>query len=391
MQSITTIRSFLRVAPMLPAETSIMLRARTGCGKSDTIRYLAELIAKQLKLRNYPVIDRRLGQMTEGDIIGLPSTEGRKTRFNPVDWYVEACERPCLLFLDELNRATIEVMQAAFQIARDREMNGWKLHPETRVCTAINVGAEYMVNEIDPALLDRFWVVDLDPDIDDWLEWAKSPRGNIHSNLINFINDTRHTTRTEKSGSAKNGWLDPPANANHGEKQVSRRSWEALNNALVRANIIDKPDDAMFYTMCMGYVGVEAAAAFREYVKTCDRQVSGDDVINDYDSHRDTVKAMTQDQINDMISKVADYMLKNIKVLSDKQGSNLNYFMSDLSGELRIVCWTQLTKSGLDNLELTKSLHKHCAETLLAAFGVPKGEAGIGVTPKIPGMYKKPA
>jgi hypothetical protein len=97
---------------------------------------------------------------------------------------------------------------------------------------------------------------------------------------------------------------------------------------------------------------------------------------------------MTQDQINDTISKVADHILKNVKVLDEKQGNNLNNFMIDLTGEMRIVCWTQLTRKGLDNLELTKSLHKYCAGTLLEAFGVPKGKAGIGVVPKIPGMYK---
>src|SRR5437867_2646181 len=88
--------------------------------------------------------------------VTFPSTDWNVTRFNPPEWYMQACERPMVLFLDELNRATNEVMQAAFQIVLDRQLNGWKLHPLTRVYAAINMGANYTVNEMDPALLDRF-------------------------------------------------------------------------------------------------------------------------------------------------------------------------------------------------------------------------------------------
>src|SRR6266567_850685 len=135
-----SVRTFLKVGRSLPANISVLLRAPHGVGKSQVVRQLGRSIADDLQKAGsvkdaelVEHIDRRLSQMSEGDVIGLPSTDGNVTRFNPPDWFKRACDKPCILFLDELNRATPEVMQAAFQIVLDRELNGWKLHPLTRV------------------------------------------------------------------------------------------------------------------------------------------------------------------------------------------------------------------------------------------------------------------
>ena len=150
------IKTFSSTIRHLPANVSVLIRGPHGIGKS----HLAERAADDIGL---PLIDRRLSQMSEGDLVGLPELVDGVTRFCPPDWYARACREPVILLLDEINRATPELQQGAFQIVLARELNGHKLHPETRVIAAINASAEYQVNEMDPALLDRFWVVDLDP------------------------------------------------------------------------------------------------------------------------------------------------------------------------------------------------------------------------------------
>ena len=78
-----------------------------------------------------------------------------------------------------MNRSLPGVQQSFFQLILDRELgndkdgNPYRLHPETRVFAAVNHGAEYDVNDMDPALLRRFWTVDLEPTVDNWLEWAR--------------------------------------------------------------------------------------------------------------------------------------------------------------------------------------------------------------------------
>lgn len=375
------VRTFLKVAPILPASTSLLLRGNHGIGKSQIVRQLARVVRGQLGLTaaQFPVIDRRLSQVTEGDIIGLPSTDGEVTRFNPPDWFKKACDMPCMLFLDELNRATPEVMQAAFQIVLDRELNGWRLHPETRVCSAINASAAYNVNEVDPALLDRFWVVDINPDLADWLAWAKDPNkdeggGNIHPTVSDFL------SQNEK-------WLDPPKSSEMGKKETSRRSWERLNDALVAANLIEEPTAELFYPMCLGYIGTEASITFVEFAKTIDNRVTGEEIINDYKKVKPKIDRLGQERMNTAIEKASDYIVKLDK-LTEKQGNNLAAFMKDLTGELRISLWTKITLHGIDKLELAKGIHKHCAKEILDVFGVPMGSAGIGVLPNIPGIFK---
>ena len=355
-----SVRTFLKVASKLPIETSVLLRGNHGIGKSQVVRQVA-------KGFNLDVIDRRLSQMSEGDMIGLPSTDGEVTRFNPPEWYKRACSKPVALFLDELNRATPEVMQAAFQVVLDRELNGWKLHPQTRVYAAINASAAYSVNEMDPALLDRFWAIDLTPDTQDWLAWAKES-GAIHENIITFI-----------AGNEK--WLDPPKGGEASAVSPSRRSWERLSHALVSNGVADLPDDSLFYPLCLGYVGTEATIAFHGYVKTIDAQVTGEEIIEGYAKVKSKIAKLGQEKLNVSIEKVADYVTKNLKVLDDNQGANLRDFMGDLPAELRVAAWSKLTAGGVNNLELAKSVHKWCVEHILSVFGVAKDKV-----PDVPGI-----
>jgi hypothetical protein len=355
-----SVRTFLKVSSKLPVETSVLLRGNHGIGKSQVVRQVA-------KGFGLDVIDRRLSQMSEGDMIGLPSTDGEVTRFNPPEWYKRACSKPVALFLDELNRATPEVMQAAFQVVLDRELNGWKLHPQTRVYAAINASAAYSVNEMDPALLDRFWAIDLTPDTQDWLAWAKES-GTVHENVITFI-----------AGNEK--WLDPPKNGEASAVAPSRRSWERLSHALVSNGVADLPDDSLFYPMCLGYVGTEATIAFHGYVKTIDSQVTGEEIIQDYKKVKSKIAKLGQEKLNVAIEKVADHVTKNLKVLDDNQGANLRDFMGDLPAELRVSAWSKLTAGGVNNLELAKSVHKWCVNHILSVFGVDKDKV-----PDVPGI-----
>jgi len=361
-----SVKTFVACAMALPVNISIMLRGETGIGKSQLTRQLGE----HFKLRT---VDRRLSQMSEGDMIGLPSTDGNVTRFNPPDWYKDACDNPRLLFLDELNRATPEVMQAAFQVVLDRELNGWKLHPETRVFCAINMGASYTVNEVDPALLRRFWVVDLEPTLEDWLDWAKGP-GDIHENTWSFI------AQGEK-------WLKPAKNAEPGEVSPTPHSWERYDRALKHAGIADDPNNSLFYSLGLGFIGTEATIAYHGYVKSIDNNVTAEEILNGYDKVAKKIAKMGQEKWNILCDKVSDYVLTLDKV-TKKQGTNLEKFTKELPAELRINFFMKLIAPGLDKIELIKSFHPYLAPAVLDVFGVPYGEAGINVQPNIPDCLK---
>ena len=157
-------KTFVSLAPAVSAaKLPVLLRGRHGIGKSQVVYQLAASMG-------LPVIERRASQMTEGDLVGLPSIDGNRTSFNPPDWFKEACEEPSVLFLDEVDRATLEVRQGIFELTDSRKLNGHYLHEDTIVFAAINGGEhgeQYQVNEMDPAELDRWSVWDIDPTVED--------------------------------------------------------------------------------------------------------------------------------------------------------------------------------------------------------------------------------
>ena len=317
-------KTFVQLAPAVSAaRLPVLLRGRHGVGKSQVVYQLAASMS-------LPVVERRASQMTEGDLVGLPSIDGNRTTFNPPDWFKEACEQPVVLFLDEVDRATLEVRQGIFELTDSRKLNGHHLHADTIVFAAINGGEhgeQYQVNEMDPAELDRWSVWDIEPTVEDWLAWGKD---NVDSLVWDFINQNR-------SHLEHKGEIEP------NKRYPSRRSWKRLNDVLMGADLIKEASPAMF-TLAQSFVGFEAAVALNDFAQNYERVVTVEQLLNG-----DRVEALAAFSLNEhcaMIEKVeAEEILK--AELSDDHLVNLaNYFVT-LPSEAAMKLWSVISQAGV--------------------------------------------
>ncbi len=338
------IKTFIKVVSKLPAGQSVLVRGPHGIGKSLIFRQIAEDIVLSDGTVGLPLIDRRLAQMTEGDIIGLPELVDGVTRFAPVDWLLRACREPVALFLDEPNRATQEVMQCAFQLVLDRELNGHKLHPETRIFCAVNASSDYQVNEMDPALLDRFWVVDLEPETSDWLSWADD--NGIDPVVIDFVR--HHPAHLRHKGAIEPGKIYP-----------TPRSYEKLNNALMSAEWIPKdlagrglPDG--FYALSLGFLGTEASIAFKTFIEDYEIQISAEDILNSWKKNAKQIEKLTPDKHNALIEKLINHCKEN--EWSASQAKNACDFVRELPGEMVVSFFNSVMDT--NNVPNIRAVHK---------------------------------
>jgi len=278
-------KTFLKLVPhVVNVKKPVLIRGRHGIGKSETVYQFAAAVNKR-------VVERRASQLTEGDLIGLPSIEGNSTRWNAPDWIKTACDEGVVLFLDEVDRATQEVRQGIFELTDSRKINGWHLHPQTVIFAAVNGGthgAQYQVGEMDPAELDRWTVFDLEPTPEDWLDFAKDK---VDTSMWDFINQNR--THLEHKGEFEPNKVYP-----------SRRSWFRLNECLKNANMYANIQDnlSMLYELTCAFVGFEAAVAFRDFAEKIDRQVTVEDILDS--GKLDKVKSWNINDHTAMIDKM---------------------------------------------------------------------------------------
>lgn len=245
---------------ILDARLPLLIRGRHGIGKSEVVYQLA-------RARKLPVVERRASHMTEGDLLGLPSLDEEQTSWNPPNWFKTACNSPVLLFLDEIDRATLEVRQGIFELTDSRKLSGFTLHPETLIVAAVNGGqngAEYQVGEMDPAELDRWTVFDVNPTVEDWINWAR--QDNINPIMIDFINHNPNHLEHKDT-------FEP------NKKYPSRRSWKRFNDAMESAGYYDEWVNEV-RILGLGFLGYEAAIAFSDFYEKYDRQVTPQDILD---------------------------------------------------------------------------------------------------------------
>ena len=330
-------KTFVSIVPhVTKVGKPVLLRGRHGIGKSEVVYQFAQ----EVKL---PVIERRASQMTEGDLVGLPSTDGNCTRFNPPDWFKAACDQPALLFLDEVDRATTEVRQGIFELTDSRKLNGHYLHKDTIVFAAVNGGehaAQYQVGEMDPAELDRWTVFDIEPTIEDWLDWGKE---NVDSVIWDFVNQNRqhleHTSEFEPN-----------------KVYPSRRSWDRFNKSAASGEVLSNASETL-YQLAAAFVGFEAAVAFNDFVREYERQVTVEDILDN-----GAIDKTSDFEINDHTAMVDKLEASGAfaDVLTDNRVTNLASYFVTLPSEVAMKLWTVVGNCGQQDNVI--ALHKATAK-----------------------------
>lgn len=290
-----------------------------------------------------PIIERRLSQMTEGDIIGLPIMEGNSTQFRPCDWLIQACEFPVVLFLDERNRALEGVKQAVFQLADSKAFYGHRLHPETIIVIAENIGDAYTVNASDPAETSRAATVLLDPSKEEFLEYA-SARADVA--MVNFLRENQKFIEHDET-------FEP------NKKYPDRRAWMKLDGELTRLGLYEHPEDHMFYVLSGAFCGLEVAGAFKKYCMERDRNVSVDEILNDWEKAKLKLGKLSNEVYVENVAKIGDWVKKH--ELTSEQAVELARFMHDCPPEPMMACWATLQK----NTKNLIKVHPHVEQLMV--------------------------
>lgn len=330
--------TFERQALRLPGDISVFIRGAHGIGKTEVVHE----IAKKLKL---PVMQRRLSQLTEGDLIGIPNKVDKKygvgdvkitkkySEFLPMEWFVRCMDEPHLIFLDEIDRALPEVIQAAFELCYDRCIQGKKIHDGCRIYAAGNSGTRssaYQVNMLDPAFLSRFWVADATPTVDEWLEWAR--KAGVHKYITSFIEDEEEHLELSPDEKLKPEYIYP-----------SRRSWYRLHRALALTDLLEDPIDGDdLLSMCSGFIGGHASAAFVKHVRTAGSRISADDILNRFGLIYYQIKTSKIEDKSTLIKKLYKHSKENL--WSDKQIKNVIDFLEALPDELKMILNEYMTR-----------------------------------------------
>lgn len=396
------IRSTKALVSRFSSDRAVMLRGRHGIGKSQVVYQIAGSLRHDLyKDRDYcvrmsaalakdsgfrkmvrafwkrnegnptyeghardvwhydmgvPVIERRLSQMTEGDITGIPFEGNRGgTVFRAVEWLLAACEYPSVLFLDELNRAIKGVEQATFQLADSKAFDGNLLHEGTRVFVAVNVGEQYDVQPMDPAAISRYATIDLEPTLKDWLDWASD---NCNQGLVEFIRSNEKFLEYKDTFEAN-------------KKYPDRRAWGNLDAELTQAGLYDEVENTLFCHMAASMVGFEPALAYWNFMKERDADISAEDVLSDWSA---VLKRLPKDDTKkyskfiDLMGKL-DHKLKTHN-LNDSEARNMGEFMKSAPPEVFMTCWKSINVIQANMIKVHKTIQDYTLKLLANNQGI---------------------
>lgn len=278
------------------SKVALLIHGNHGIGKSEVVKQ----VTKELGIG---FIDFRAALMEVGDIIGLPSTDSNVTTFNPPAILPQDPNSKGILFLDEFNRAKLDVINCCFQLVLDNKVNQYELPVGWIVVSAVNPDTEnYNVTSLsDEATKDRFLHVKLSPTVDEWVTYAKN-NPKLEQTMVEFIQLNPDSLDTQDMQEYSL------------ERKTSRRS---VSKAAELLNLGFDAD--LEQELIAGLIGIETAAAYMAFRKDrTTRPFTAEEILFNYDkiSNQLDVYAGTDNQRMDVLSvtidNVCEYLIKNV-------------------------------------------------------------------------------
>ncbi len=168
----------------VPKRLPVLITGRPGIGKSDIVEQTAHATDHEL-LISHPVVE----DPTDSKGLPFPSPDGTTAKFLPFGDLERAmtARRPLIWFLDDLGQASPAVQAAKMQLLLARRVGEHVLPPQVTFLAATNRRTDNagVSGILDPVISRFATVVELEPTIDDWTQWAV--RENIPPALIAFL------------------------------------------------------------------------------------------------------------------------------------------------------------------------------------------------------------
>lgn len=295
------------------ADDTVIMEGPHGIGKSAIVKQFA-------KENGYHIEELFLSHQEVGDLIGIPHTieiDGNTiTTWSKPIWLQRMEKKaeagiPTVLFLDELNRAPIDVRQSALQLVLERQIHEHILpiveDQRTMIVAAVNPADDYQVDELDPALLDRFLHITVEADTKAWLKWARS--ANVNSIVCDYI--AEYPDRIH--------WT--PADGGIG---ATPRSWAKLGDFM--DNVDSIPEEILFQVM-KGKVGTEIASQFYSFFKNYVDVVKMQDIVDLVEGYKNDVQDVEElgNIIQEVIEKTEAIQKSELAHQLSKSGNDLAF------------------------------------------------------------------
>ena len=294
------------------ADRPVLIEGPHGIGKSE----LLPQVAAKLGI-NY--ITRDLSLMEPPDLVGMPKASKGRTLYLPPEFLPR--DRNGLLVFEELNRCEHVMRAPCLQLLTTRTLNDYTLPKGWLPVAAVNpANGDYVVSDLDPALLSRFTRVQVVPDRKEWLAWAK--QNQIHPTVCEYIANDESVFNSPES---------------------SPRSWKYVSDLLLAAEASDTPLGTIRAAV-LGTVGDERGVAFMCFYKRKERPLTAQQIFPAYRTkHRTAFRGWRDTGRMDMVDASLLAVQKYMQPQDDYeevrknpwQWGEFGSFVSDLPGDLR--------------------------------------------------------
>lgn len=283
-----------------------------GIGKSQTVYQVAERLSKKFGV-DVQTLCLSMHTMEAPDFNGLSYVMDGKTLFaHP---HLLPSTGYGILFLDELNRAPKDLLQAALTLIENREINGHRLGDGWIIVCAGNPTAEnsdilYSVKELDPALRDRLTQYTLAPKAQESIDYLTKKYGETN-NIVRWIKS------------------EPNVVSLDGGAKTSPRSLEYL----IRSLEVNKGMD--MFTVMAGEIGTSATIQFQKFMTSpasisIERLLEMDDGVKQMmaDFHKARNEALKDGKVNDVsiVNQWIDMLYTHVQGLKDKSDTQQKHF-----------------------------------------------------------------
>lgn len=326
------IREFKSVVPVLLKHKIVpFVWGSQGVGKTQVVKQICKEQGLDIRVLH-------CATQEVGDLIGLlvKSEDGESVHHARPRWF--PTEGKGIVFLDELNRAPMDVLQSLFSFILDGTLHTHKLPPGWVVVAAGNYDSErFSTTQVgDAAWLSRFCHLDFTPTVEEFITYVEDK--DMHD-VADFIREQPSMLELDAktAGRLDSSFIVP-----------DRRSWEGMLGVL--DNDSSLPEN-LRYEVYSGIVGSTGAAAFitfktkREKAFTLNHIIKGyktkvapkikELMLNQKEARFDVLNGPIDELITRLESK-PDF-LKNSEYIE-----NVKEYLFDIPKELAMKTFTRM-------------------------------------------------